>query len=89
MRNNRLALLGGLILGLAALVAYRNSFEAPFVFDDHPSIQANPTIRRLWPLSGPLSPPGAGASVTGRPVVNLSLAVNYALGVGSRCAVIT
>lgn len=80
MRNNRLALLGGLILGLSALVAYRNSFEAPFVFDDHPSIQANPTIRSLWPLSGPLSPPGNGASVTGRPVVNLSLAVNYALG---------
>ncbi|MDI1250192.1 MAG: tetratricopeptide repeat protein [Lacunisphaera sp.] len=80
MRSNRLVLIGGLVLGLAALVAYRNSFEAPFVFDDHPSIHGNPTIQRLWPLSGPLSPPGNGAGVTGRPVVNLSLAVNYALG---------
>jgi len=60
MRNDRLVLLGGFFLVLAALVAYRNSFEAPFVFDDHPSIQANPTIQRLWPLSGPLSPPGNG-----------------------------
>ena len=80
MNNRRMIFLAGVILALAALVAYRNSFEAPFVFDDHPSIHGNPTIQRLWPLSGPLSPPANGAGVTGRPVVNLSLAVNYAIG---------
>jgi len=44
-----------------------------------PSIVENPTIHHLWPLWGPLSPPG-GATVQGRPVVNLTLAINYALG---------
>ena len=71
----------GLVIAGAALAAYHNSLSGPFLFDDVASIRDNPTIRHLWPLTGPLSPPlGNAATVTGRPVLNLSLAVNYAFG---------
>ena len=80
MKNSRLILVAAGVLVLSALAAYRNSLAVPFVFDDEPSILQNPSITRLWPLSGPLSPPqGYGFTVSGRPVLNLTLALNYAL----------
>ena len=39
----------------------------------------NPTIRHLWPIAGALHPPNSGGTVEGRPLVNLSLALNYAI----------
>jgi tetratricopeptide (TPR) repeat protein len=70
---------GGLIL--ATLAVYQNSFAGPFVFDDVPAIAGNPSIRQLWPVSGVLAPGlDGGLTVSGRPLVNLSLAINYALG---------
>src|SRR5690606_19274608 len=65
---------------LATVAAYWNSLAVPLFFDDKPAILENPTIRQLWPLTGVLNPPQDGSSVTGRPLVNLSLAINYALG---------
>jgi Flp pilus assembly protein TadD len=68
------------LLVLAALAAYGNSFAGPFVLDDVSSIAGNPSLRHLWPLPGPLSPPaGLGLTVEGRPMLNLSLALNYAI----------
>ena len=67
-------------LALAALAAYHAALPAPFTFDDRPAIERNESIRRLWPLSGPLSPPVTAAGATGRPLVNLSLALNHAAG---------
>jgi protein O-mannosyl-transferase len=67
------------VIVLAAVAAYHNGFAGQFIFDDSVSITENPTIRHLWPIWNVLSPP-ATAGVGGRPVVNLSLAVNYALG---------
>lgn len=68
----------GVIAGLA-IVAYHNSFAVPFVFDDDLAIVANPSLRQLstawWP-----SPDVQGLPVSGRPVVNFSFGVNYALG---------
>ena len=73
-------ILPAVILGLAALAAYHNSFSVPLLFDDRASILDNPSIRRLWPLTGPLSPPREfGPTVSGRPLVNLSVALNYAI----------
>jgi tetratricopeptide (TPR) repeat protein len=73
--------LAGSLIALGVLAAYHNCFFTPFVFDDFPVIVENPTIRRLWPIGDALSPPRAsGMTVSGRPLVNLSLAVNYALG---------
>ena len=70
-----------LLVVAAGLLAYHNSFTGPFIFDDVPSIPENPTIRHLWPIWDALSPPHIGGStVEGRPVINLSLAINYALG---------
>jgi len=71
--------LAPLLLVLAGLLAYGNSFTAPFVFDDTSSVLNNDSIRHLWPIDNALSPPSV-AGVGGRPVFNLSLAVNYALG---------
>src|SRR5688572_32949903 len=65
----------------AIVAAYLNSLGGPFVFDDLLAITENPTIRRLWPLTDVLFPPrGEGLSVEGRPVLNLTLAINYAIG---------
>lgn len=67
-------------IGLAILAAYWGVWNAPFVFDDTTSIPANPTIRTLWPPWAPLQTPAAGGlTVTGRPILNLSLALNYAV----------
>jgi tetratricopeptide (TPR) repeat protein len=68
-----------LILLCAGLAAYHNSFEGPFFFDDRDSITNNPHIRDLTPPWLALRTP-QGKSVAGRPIVNLSFAVNYALG---------
>ncbi|MGA2604359.1 MAG: tetratricopeptide repeat protein [Verrucomicrobiia bacterium] len=73
-------ILGGGMIVLAALAAYHNSFTVPFLFDDPHAIEDNPTIRHLWPIGDVLSPPPTSFVVGGRPVLNLSLAVCYALG---------
>lgn len=65
---------------LAATVGlYWNSLDCPFIFDDDDSIVRNVYIRTLWPLTETLKTPRQ-TTVDGRPVVSLSLAVNYALG---------
>jgi Tfp pilus assembly protein PilF len=73
-------LLPALVIICVGLYAYRNSLRGPFVFDDVHAILNNPTIHQLWPPWQVLSPPQADTAVSGRGVVNLSLAVNYALG---------
>jgi len=67
-------------LVLAALAAYHNSFRVPFLFDDRPAIERNASIRDLGALAEVLSPPVTSAGAAGRPLVNLSLALNYAVG---------
>ena len=68
------------VIVLTVWAAYANSFSAPFVFDDLKSVVQNPTIRHLWPPSEVLSPPNDATGAGGRPVLNLSLALNYAVG---------
>ena len=72
--------LPGLTLVLAILLAWSNTGAAPFVFDDRAAILDNPTIRDLGQLGAVLTPPADGHAVGGRPLVNLSLALNYAWG---------
>lgn len=68
------------LLVLAGLASYSNSFSGPFIFDDTASIVENPSIRS-WEDLRPLFPPsGSGETVGGRPVLNLTLAINHALG---------
>ena len=69
----------GLIVAVG-LLAYHNSYNGPFIFDDIRAIPGNPSIARLWPIWQSLAPPPPGRAVQRRPIANLSLAVNYALG---------
>ena len=77
--------LGVLVLGVAVFGVYFPAADGPFIFDDAGTIVDNPSIRQLWPLvgggesRGPLNPPRTTA-VHGRPLVNLSFAVNYYFG---------
>ncbi len=70
----------GLVLVAAVALAYQSSLRVPLIFDDHPAIERNATIRQLWPLTPVLLTPVSAAGATGRPLVNLSLALNYAWG---------
>ncbi len=67
--------------------AYVPAWHAPEIFDDPAVIDENPSITHLLPLSIPLRPP-VQSPVAGRPVSNLTLAVNYTvnrlLGVDQR-----
>ncbi len=67
------------VIVVAGVIVYSNSLAAPFIFDDRTAILDNQQIRQLWPLSVPLSPPN-NTPVAGRPIVNLSFALSYAIG---------
>lgn len=69
-----------LIVVAAGVLVYWNSFGGALVFDAITSIVENKTIRHLSPLGPVLLPPLAGATVEGRPLLNLSFALNYAAG---------
>src|SRR5688500_477519 len=71
-------LLPAVLLAVAAVLAYANSFSVPLLFDDWVTIQHNPRLRQLWPIWSALSPPEY-SGVGGRPVANLSFVLNYAL----------
>lgn len=62
---------------IAVVVAFSPALSAPFQFDDIASIPRNPTITSVFPLGTSMSPP-PGITVSGRPIVNLSLAINHA-----------
>src|ERR1700722_15936018 len=78
--GSRRTLISGSVIVLAAALAYSNSGSGAFVLDDEPSIPDNASIRHLWLIWKALTPAPGGMTVGGRPLVNLSLAVNYALG---------
>ena len=66
------------ILLVAGTLSYLGSFSGALVYDDYTAIVGNPTIRRLSSITEVLSPPGA-TPMSGRPVANLTLAINYAI----------
>jgi hypothetical protein len=68
-----------LAIALVTMVAYSKSFSGLFLFDDAGAIADNPTIRHLWPIGPVLSPPTNGTPVSGRPLVNLTFALNEAI----------
>jgi tetratricopeptide (TPR) repeat protein len=63
-------------------VAYANSFDGIFVFDDEPAIEHNQNLRTLWPLTTAMSAP-PDTTLSGRPVATLSFAIDHALAGGS------
>ena len=65
------------ILAIGVL-CYANSLNGPFVFDDTDSIVDNKSLRSRDLLQILRTPPSL--TVSGRPILNLSLAVNYEMG---------
>jgi tetratricopeptide (TPR) repeat protein len=68
------SLLAGCVVVLAAWVVYARSFSGPFILDDEWSITTNPTIHHFGSALSP--PPDKGTG--GRPLLNLTFALNYA-----------
>lgn len=73
--------------GLAASIAcvYLPFVTVPLIFDDTDAIGRNDSIRAIWPLFGTATHPGPfnpppNFPTAGRPLVNLSFAVNYKFG---------
>lgn len=67
------------LIVLAGLVIYSAGLANPLLFDDAAAVSGNLSIRQLSPISVPLHPP-TGTSVAGRPLTNLTFALNYAMG---------
>lgn len=60
---------------LLGIIAFYNSFQGVFVFDDR-EIYGNVYIKKLWPpWDAMFAPPNVS-----RPLIGLSLAINYAIG---------
>ncbi|HEY2840480.1 MAG TPA: tetratricopeptide repeat protein [Pirellulales bacterium] len=64
---------------------YGRGLRAPFIFDDSVCTEYNASIMRLYPLLRDAEGPGPFSNLSysplaGRPLVNLSLAVNYHFG---------
>jgi tetratricopeptide (TPR) repeat protein len=79
------AWLVAVVLALAIAGVYGRAVRAPFIYDDADSIEKNSSIRFVWPLigsaehRGPLNPT-KDLPTSGRPIINLSFAINYAAG---------
>ncbi|MEA2734773.1 MAG: hypothetical protein QOE14_1224 [Humisphaera sp.] len=71
-------ILAPIVIVAAGVIAYANTLTVPFIFDDLPAIVDNPSIRKLWPPQEALIAPPRN-TFAGRPIVNLSFAINYAL----------
>lgn len=69
---NRLTRWFPLVIISAGVLAYANSFSAPFVLDDARVITGNPNIHTLWP-------PWKAVYVPSRWVADLTFAVNLAI----------
>jgi hypothetical protein len=68
--------LAPLLLAVAAIAVYWNVLDAPFFWDDDIAITTNQSIHEIAEsLNPPIETP-----VSGRPIVNLSFALNYAYG---------
>src|SRR6185295_4352536 len=62
---------------VAAVLVYGGSLSYPFVFDDSVAVVDNASIRDLW--SSRVLFPARETPTAGRPLVNVSHAVNYAI----------
>lgn len=71
----RFLFLGALLLTLLIFGAFINGIKGPYIFDDADSILNNTSIRSLKTAFAP--PMQNGITVSGRPILNLSFAINY------------
>jgi protein O-mannosyl-transferase len=72
------ASVAAIVIAIAGVAAYSNSFRGVFAFDDRSAIALNPAVRTLWPLTDAMNAP-RDTALAGRPVASLSFALSYAL----------
>ena len=77
--RHRLWRAAALIVIVGALT-YANVLSAPFIYDDDAVVAENTTIQSPSLAASLLTTPRGGAPTAGRPLVNFSFAVNYAIG---------
>jgi tetratricopeptide (TPR) repeat protein len=70
--------LAPILIVAAGVIAYCNSVNGPFIFDDIRAIENNESIRALWPPQRALIAP-PGNTFAARPIANLSFAISYAM----------
>jgi hypothetical protein len=76
-------LAGACALVVAIVLAYSNSLQSPFVFDDHPNIVRNPIVHDLglfaapWRVDASLAPGTLVYGLRSRYLAFLTFAVNY------------
>ena len=66
-----------ILVALCVVTAYLNSFQGPFIYDDIDAIRDNPQIRTLAPWG---HQPSNATTISGRPVLRFSFALDYAIG---------
>lgn len=71
-------MVAGAAIVAGTLCAYHNAFGTSLLFDDRLAIAENPSIARLTELTQVLWPP-PDLPTAGRPLLNLSFALNHAL----------
>ena len=69
-----------LVLLVSAQIVYLGNLAGPFIYDDIPYIVENEDLRLLWPPVWMQATAGDHAPINGRPLLALSLALNYATG---------
>jgi protein O-mannosyl-transferase len=67
------------LIALAGVLTYWNSLSGAFILDDQSTIVENLQIRDMWNLAQILAPE-PDTAIAGRPLVNLSFAINHAFG---------
>lgn len=68
--------LGAALLVAAVMACYANTFQVPFLFDDRLAIAGNASVKDMARMAEVLRP--GSLTTSGRPVLNLSFALNYA-----------
>ncbi len=68
------------LIVLVTAAVFANGFRGALVFDDVFAILNNASIRQLWPIGPVLVAPIGATTACGRPLLNLSFAVNYYFG---------
>ena len=73
---------GVAIIVFAGCLTYLNGAATPFLFDDMPAVVDNEQIRdvRHWGNLWNILIPGSSSPASARPLVNLSFALNHAIG---------
>jgi tetratricopeptide (TPR) repeat protein len=73
-------ILAAILIASVTAAVFANGLRGVFIFDDVCAILRNSSIRQLWPIGRILFPPSDATTACGRPLLNLTFALNYHFG---------